>query len=291
MKLPVAATNVVTPPPSTTRNNNARRDKQTSLDDDASRLLTPCSDDYTASHPHPVSRSPQLPPQLLEDRPAKKLRMTPSDAVSVPPSTPKAGQQLPFFVSDLGNARGLPIPTTPDKKVLPTMSELLATSRRSKARPRPPPRKSQPNVGHSINAQSESRMEKSYISSPTSGSTQATPSAMRYIAQSSPVSPLFTQNPSLFAPPLTSTQPLVNGSPLSRNGHDFRSGATRSTSTKPVAKSQNLMRASSGLVGMAYNSQFDVDKQIDQVADFLDKDVNFDVWIRDPDASQVDSEV
>lgn len=271
-KRPLAA--IVTPPPSTSRN-ALLRDKQTTLGDDTSRLLTPCSDDYTASHP--ITRPSQ-------DHPIKKIRMTPSHSVLVPPSTPKAGEIL-SAAADLGNAKGLPINRTPDRNTLPTLNELLATSRRSKPRPRPPPRKSLVNNDGIVNMQSETQSVKAFISSPASGSTQATPSAMRYIAQSSPVSPLFTQNPSQFAPALTSTQLAANGSPPAKLN---RGSVARSASIKSTTASQGLLRASSGLLGMAYNSQFDVDRRIDQVADFLNKDVNFDAWIRDPDASQME---
>lgn len=32
---------------------------------------------------------------------------------------------------------------------------------------------------------------------------------------------------------------------------------------------------------MGYNSQFDVDGRVDQVSEFLERDVDFDKWIKD----------
>lgn len=36
-------------------------------------------------------------------------------------------------------------------------------------------------------------------------------------------------------------------------------------------------------MGMAYNSQFDVDGNVDRLSSFLEKDVDFGAWVRDLD--------
>ncbi|KAH7890124.1 hypothetical protein F5I97DRAFT_1924637 [Phlebopus sp. FC_14] len=71
----------------------------------------------------------------------------------------------------------------------------------------------------------------------------------------SPVSPMlyFAQNGSQFHPRYTSTQQGRNP----------------------------LVPASSDFFGLGYNSQFDVEKHVDRVSEFLEKDVDFDGWLRD----------
>jgi len=41
-------------------------------------------------------------------------------------------------------------------------------------------------------------------------------------------------------------------------------------------------------MGHGYNSQFDVEGRVDQVSEFLDRDVDFDKWLKDiPDDDEV----
>lgn len=49
-----------------------------------------------------------------------------------------------------------------------------------------------------------------------------------------------------------------------------------------------LARGGSGMVGMGYNSQFDLEGQIGEVSDLLERDVDFDGWLRD--IPEVDAE-
>jgi len=58
----------------------------------------------------------------------------------------------------------------------------------------------------------------------------------------------------------------------------------------PSAASGGLTRASTGLLGMAYSSQFDVDGQVERVASFLEKDVDFSAWVRDLDEAEENGE-
>ena len=46
------------------------------------------------------------------------------------------------------------------------------------------------------------------------------------------------------------------------------------------------MRGSSGFFGMGYSSQFDVEGHVEQVSELLERDVDFDGWLRDLDADE-----
>ncbi|TDL18918.1 hypothetical protein BD410DRAFT_900558 [Rickenella mellea] len=272
-----------------------------------------------------------------ERQPLKKSRTAPmlngADSLSSPESmqTKRHADPAPRSpAKTLGNAKSLPIPRTPDGRVIsvPTLTDLLATSRRSKPRPRPPSRKSRSaSAGDSDidPVTGEPSPAKSYLSSPASGSSaESTPASTKQAPQS-PMSPLFTQNPSAFAPAATSTQVEAHSpSPLfTQNPSQFAPVATSTQIPHPPsplerfetmhprlgfgafasrpssqivsgggflkATGSTLTRASSGLLGMAYSSQFDVEGQVDKVSDFLEKDVDFDAWVNvDDDADEVE---
>lgn len=278
-----------------------------------------------AGRPRPLTPPPgdtdflrMLPTQALhtpEPPPLKKARTMPAAAAHVHSSPEPMPTRLaaaaamqprsPKQDKGLGNAKGLPIPRTPDRHTLPTLTELLATSRRSKPRPRPPSRKSQmrSRSGSAATADlyapdDDPSRTKSYLSSPASGSSASTPGSTRH-GPHSPLSPLFTQNPAHFAPLGESTQPRFRARPSRPSPHsspqsDLLNGvrglgalgevAPRPASAKSADAGAALMRASSGLLGMAYSSQFDVDGQVDQLSHFLEKDVDFDAWVRDVNA-------
>ena len=209
----------------------------------------------------------------------------------VPPSTPPPTSSPPIAPvtpvskgKGLGNARGLPVPATPDQQhPLPTLTELLATSRRSRPRPRPPSRKNTPHTrahgaasshgseselpGGAARATPEPSPTKTYFSSPASGSSDEEEGEAG--CGRSPVSPLFgfTQDPGAFAPRFVSTQKAGDGA-----------GAGQSD---PFAPSQSLGRASSGFLGMGYSSQFYVEGHVEQVSELLERDVDFNGWLRD----------
>jgi hypothetical protein len=214
----------------------------------------------------------------------------------------------------LGNASGLPVPSTPGAgeqvaslsafvtpertKALPTLTALLASSRRSRLRPRPPSRKrehygsddgrvcvdeetpSKATVrrrqgdacGHGQQVDPLTRDTKSYLSSPASDSESSRDGEC--VAGNSPPSPLaafgprgpFTQE---FVPDFMSTQ-------IPQAGNNY--GGTATT-------------VSGGEGILAYNSQFDVEGQVGRVSELLERDVDFDGWLRDipvDDASQAD---
>ncbi|KAI0761477.1 hypothetical protein BD413DRAFT_242191 [Trametes elegans] len=240
-----------------------------------------------------VSQSP-----LSKVPPAKKARTGPnaeqeppsSGPQPVPPSTPPPTSSLNAPVTPisrgkgLGNAKGLPVPTTPDRHNLPTLTELLASSRRSKPRPRPPSRKHTPNHRAAVKAKPASEQHeedesalpavaendrepspaKTYFSSPASGSSDS-----GSVVHRSPVSPLFSQNPGAFAPAAVSSQ-----RPGAMDDDPFL-----------VRASQGLSQ-SQGLLGMGYNSQFDVEGEVGRVSELLERDVDFNGWLRDLDEAE-----
>ncbi|PIL33197.1 hypothetical protein GSI_04647 [Ganoderma sinense ZZ0214-1] len=242
-----------------------------------------------------------------------------SGSAPAPPSTLPLVSSLPTAPvtpvsrhKGLGNAKGIPVPSTPNSNPLPNLTDLLATSRRSKPRPRPPSRKSTPHSRArsresdeaidrdtdlpAVDEDDEDRGRepsptKTYFSSPASGSSGSPGSVAQRPA--SPVSPLgFTQHPSAFAPRFVSSQRLP---PLPLDGEDPflvppHAPARGKTSTPQLqAQGQNdggLMRGSSGFFGMGYSSQFDVEGHVEQVSEILGHDVDFDGWLRDPDEDE-----
>ncbi|TFK83797.1 hypothetical protein K466DRAFT_528335 [Polyporus arcularius HHB13444] len=269
----------------------------------AKRVRTPNSSPKDILMGTPQSRSPRLKSPLSKkarvDAPAVPEQPASSGPVLVPPSTPPPSSPPARPVTPvsrgkgLGNAKGLPVPSTPDPHPLPTLTELLASSRRSRMRPRPPSRKSTPHRRASSRASdrvSEHELElpalaedadedersarehtpepspsKTYFSSPASGSSDSPGSVAQRAL--SPVSPLFTQHPSAFMPKFVSTQ--------QPSGHDdpFAGGFAQTQGS--------MMRGSSGFFAMGYSSQFDVEGHVEQVSELLERDVDFNGWIRD----------
>ncbi|KAL7282874.1 hypothetical protein ACG7TL_002288 [Trametes sanguinea] len=246
----------------------------------------------------PGLRAP--PPKKAREEPVLEQAPPSSGPQPVPPSTPPlptspvAAPVTPVSRGKgLGNAKGLPVPTTPDAHPLPTLTELLASSRRSRPRPRPPSRKQTPQSQNAtksrpprlhpaeaetdLPAVSEDEREpsptKTYFSSPASGSSDSDSAVHR-----SPVSPLFTQNPGAFVPAFVSSQ-----RPGANDDDPFLGAQAQSQS-----QGRSLMRGSSGFFGMGYNSQFDVEGQVDRVSELLERDVDYNGWLRDVD--EVDDE-
>lgn len=183
----------------------------------------------------------------------------------------------------LGNAKGLfdvdIAATTTPEKMPPTLTELLASSQRSKPRPRPPSRKApvtpsksgSPSQGMQLTDEDEVEdvppSPKTYFSSPASSDSSSAGSSFNFRVKNSrfspPRSPCFTQRPESFAPALTGTQPNGSGG-------------------GGVGKTSSLKRGGSGSLGMfGYNSQFDVDGNVDEVSAMLERDVDVDHWFKD----------
>ncbi|KAI0344946.1 hypothetical protein BDW22DRAFT_1353766 [Trametopsis cervina] len=222
----------------------------------------------------PVSKKPRTSPDPFVESRVSPLQLT-HPRPTTPPRTPS-----PRILEGLGNARGPPV--TPEQNGLPTLTDLLASSRRSRPRPRPPSRKNRhSSVGTHETGENPSAhgarepspaptatsRARTVFSSPASGSSDS-PQSLRARPRS-PVSPLF---PSTFAPPFTSTQHGVGAAGF---------GA--------MAASQHaLTRGNGGTFGMGYSSQYDIEGQVGMVSDILERDVDFDGWLRD--IPEVDAE-
>lgn len=105
------------------------------------------------------------------------------------------------------------------------------------------------------------------LSSPASGSSGSPQSVNE--RPRSPVSPLFPKSGD-FAPPFASTQ-----------AGDPAGGTFGGMAISQAYGGSALARGGSGAIGMGYNSQFDVEGQVGMVSDLLEKDVDFDGWLRD----------
>lgn len=147
---------------------------------------------------------------------------------------------------------------------LPTLTELLAASPRPKVRPRPllediliVDSQSEPSP-RPHPAQEDPSPAKSYFSTPGGSVPSVSPTSTHNLLLHSPISPMlsFAQNPNAFLPQFTSTQAAESR----RNG------------------------TSGGAFGVGYSSQFDVERHIDRVSELLEKDVDFDGWLRDAQA-------
>ncbi|EGN96452.1 hypothetical protein SERLA73DRAFT_186190 [Serpula lacrymans var. lacrymans S7.3] len=231
--------------------------------------VTPRAPSKRYRPPTPPSGAMTISPQVLSlaSPPRKKARPTPVfDGSPTPPPRSITPMRTPTpsvtNSKGLGNARNLPIPVTPDRD-LPTLTELLASSRRSKRRPRPPSRRNtqsipeeqdEINEAHSAplrdrtpTREADLSPAKSYFSSPASGYSDSPGVEDLHLRSVTPMMS-FTQNPNAFMPQYTSSQQPPFG------------------------------RVGSGFFG--YNSQFDVEGQVDRVSELLEKDVDFDGWLR-----------
>lgn len=210
------------------------------------------------------------------------------------------------------------VPRTPERSGQ-NLPDPLTTSRKSRPRPRPPSRK------HSVqsmdvdgdaaeNAANETRggggggaadpspakSERSYFSSPASGSSSGSSAFSRgsmsmLFVPGSPTSPLgFTQNPSRFAPLGHSTQVSSSknalkpepGSPTASRGHPRNQDQTQNKSQSTRSQTNSSQKQIAGMrLGTNnstnyYNSQFDVDTRVDQLSNFMRQDVDVDAWLR-----------
>ncbi|KAH8117658.1 hypothetical protein DFH11DRAFT_1852162 [Phellopilus nigrolimitatus] len=249
------------------------------------RPLTPLSEDG-APAPFTVHNHPRTP----ERQPLKKHRTTPSPygvaTFTNGPTTPDSQ------INGAAVIRKMPFPRTPDRHVA---VDLLASSRKSIPRPRPPSRKQLPQhlgaddaggeTSEEGGAHSPAKSDRSYFSSPASGDSSGSSRGSTNHVPDLPASPLgFTQSPGRFAPLGASTQ---QASPKAQQVLDKPTNSQiavlRGQSQRTGSSQRNIVRASSGLLGMTYNSQFDVDAQVNQLSNFLEQDVDFGAWVRDTD--------
>jgi neural Wiskott-Aldrich syndrome protein len=234
------------------------------------------------------------------------------DPPMVPPSppTPPGLRYIPTTPGRenglvLGNAKGIPVPSTPDRgKPVPTLTELLASSRKSKPRIRPKKKKpnlfanediaESPTKGKAYERRTTPIMEispaKSLLSSPASGDescsdVQGSPPPISI--QMASIPDPFLDHQEMFAPEIHSTQ---HNHPHHDHLFDPPSGSV--VPGLQYVGIGTLGRGGSGVWGGGgYNSQFDVEGQVDRVSDLLEKDVDFDGWLKemppDPEEEEV----
>jgi len=156
------------------------------------------------------------------------------------------------------------MPTTPrSEDKLPTLTELLAASPCPKVRPRPllenillVDNQSEPS-SRPHPAQENNSPTKSYFSTPGGSEPSNSPTSAHNLLLHSPLSPMlsFAQNPNAFLPQISSTQARHKGTSICS-------------------------------FGMGYSSQFDVERHVDRVSELLEKDVDFDGWLRDVEVAE-----
>ncbi|OAX37500.1 hypothetical protein K503DRAFT_866824 [Rhizopogon vinicolor AM-OR11-026] len=226
----------------------------------------PCEDPFIIdlySSPSLHSNDPQVnkrPPSPYDAAPSaakKQRRMSPPPEGNS--ASPSRLAMLSVDAAEVDKSTVMPISPRGEGR-LPTLTELLAASPRPKIRSRPPlegillvESQRAPSPRPHL-AQEYPSPVKSYFSTPGSGPSDSPASAHNLLLHS-PVSPMlsFAQNPDAFLPQYTSTQP----------------GGSRHKGM------------SSRAFGMGYSSQFDVERHVDRVSELLEKDVDFDGWLRD----------
>ena len=227
--------------------------------------------------------------------------LVPSTPVPARPSTP--GQER---VNENGNRNGKEGPLQ-----LPTLTELLGLG--------PGPSKKGASVGTEVKNARESPQPNTNANIPAPSTPTPTPSPFKRSMFSSPLSespgsalgsgsmgylvPLrspatptgivgtsgwgmrgndgmgFTQNPVAFAPAHISSQ--IPG--FFYNSHPRTDPPTPSQArTAQTAGAGN----SSGVFAMGYNSQFDIEGEVGRVSELLERDVDFEGWLRDVDENE-----
>lgn len=277
------------------------------------------------SVPQPASSSLSLlpnrdheempPPQESSERPAKRARESIFD-IPVPANIfPTSELESAWFAPPAKKARvepeskseplvveqekekEQPRPNTPQKdraRPLPTLTELLASSKHTPKSARQVTKTfaflsskdvdTSPSHKDASPATKTAAVPRSVVNEPPrtpdpsptksmfSFASASTASPGHYAPLRSPSSPSqplsLTQNPGLFDPQATSSQP-------GRSGHG------------------SLVAGSSGfLVGAGfYNSQFDVNQATERASALLEKDVNFDLWLKSDEGEELQDRV
>ena len=228
---------------------------------------TPKPKDTSAS-PHRMNVSPdqpKLPIHTMDTSPVQspvpmtKGAHSPPRAASPPPQGPVDGEPRPPVV------RAGSVSVTPNRQ-LPTLIELLASDRQKekgfpKSRMSAKPDSKATAVSPAKDEkQKEPEKEKTPDPSPTKSlfAFTPTPSPSNSLPFRSPLTPSglpgFTQNPGAFAPSYASG--------IGGGSYSYKS----------------LERSGSGFLG--FNSQFDVEGQVDRVSELLERDVDFDGWLK-----------
>ena len=253
------------------------------------------ADSHTPEPASPRVLTPKAP--VPQTRSVHLLRNAPG------PSTPDAtinGRNLAKVNADIDilplprsvTSSGSP-PRTPERaaKALPTTTQLLATSRRSAPRPRPPSRKNSEVLmdidGGALVDPSPAKSDRSYFSSPASSSSSDSEGSgvVAYDRSNLPESPTgfgFTQDPDKFRPIGESTVLLKDAAASRLRSLSPNTRLRALSESEGPSQSQHDLKWRSSLGTGMFNSQFDVDGQVDKLSMFLARDVDIEHWDRAP---------
>jgi hypothetical protein len=236
----------------------------------------------TSTSALPTTR-PASPPPLARGVPRNFITPTKKRGVFGLPTTRTKGSP----VRPLGAAEGFEdvedveaMGRVTPKRRERSLTPILASSHKVMPRPRPPSRKSSPlkKSRREIDDDDEDPIPhgspKTFFSSPASSTSSTSASRKEGLQSPGPPSllvlnhsnPNFTMNPDAFDPLFTSTQ---NGPEGDGSGGG---GGARALSRKGTGSSLGLFK---------FNSQFDVDKNVDDAIALLEKDVDANNWFVD----------
>ena len=138
---------------------------------------------------------------------------------------------------------------------------------------------------------------KTYFSSPASGSSDSeVGDAVRARSPESPLfaplahSHVFSQDPGAFAPRFVSSQKPSGQAAVDADDDPFTMTQPSAADADADAGGAGLAKGSSGFFAMGYSSQFDVEGRVEQVSEILERDVDFNGWLRDLGSDHSDHE-
>jgi hypothetical protein len=197
---------------------------------------------------------------------ARTMPALPSSALHVSYDPAPTTPPKPATPSKTPPKNSVPTAVLTPTRQLPTLTELLASAKKSKTH-RATSRKGNQVATTSIdNGQDTEQRRSGKVSSSSTKYVRATGtphiSCSNRDVSGEDGEPEFTLNPGAFAPDFVSSQ-------LSPELHGVHIGSLAPD------------RGSSAMFGTNYNSQFDLEGQMDRVSELLERDVDFDGWLKD----------
>ncbi|RDB19226.1 hypothetical protein Hypma_013551 [Hypsizygus marmoreus] len=267
-------------------------------------------DTTSSSFPEPPTtptRYPRPPsPTMRQNNTEKRPRsVTPNHAVkkartmtalpsSDEPLAPNTSSSLPFA----GDAPASPPPTTPERKNLPTLTELLASSKqRNKSSPRKAKRGNPETTREVTEKKPAIAQESMKMKEPVILHEPGPPSpviyADSYLAENSTYAMGLGIGMDIdMGMSYDMGSPAKSLSSLAASDSDEEEDATNGMDIDLEGFNPPFISTQAGAAGatkegggfgwMGYNSQFDVDGRVDLVSKFMEKDVDYDGWLRDP---------
>ena len=271
----------------------------------------PQNPDTVESRKRPLSVTPErvlkrartMPSPLTGPLPdPASISSDPPPQSAPPPSTPTNG-------NDKRNHS--PSPITPKRPgQLPTLTELLASAKKSKMSPKGKGRKisgDKAAVADGVDGKAKARLpfpkeepqcrpEDAYAMNTDIGDASPTKSLSSLAGSDSdsdsqpgsPLMPSFTHDAEESFNPICSSTQMPFG--VARDGM-LGTGSIGGGSVG-IGTGTGFGRTSSGFgFGMGYNSQFDVEGEVDRVSELLERDVDFGGWLRDVSVEAEEDEV